>query len=106
MAVNIDDNPYIPKEKDYFDGYNESIKKNFDPKALYYQKITFQLFSTPQGKEWLAQYKKILSLQFVDLGAVNSELFLAQAQGAKIVIHGIEQTVNQHKQHIEAKGGS
>lgn len=101
--ADISKNPYIPKPDDYFEGYNQSIEKNFDPKAFEYSRLTHNVFNTNEGKEWLAQTRMLLAYRFVELQSPNPELQLAALQGSRNMLSTIDQHIEVFEQHLQGK---
>jgi hypothetical protein len=102
--MRIEDNPFVPKPEDYFEEYNEENDKGFDNKAFKHQELTYRLFTTQDGIEWLKNEKLDVMQKFIDLGSKNADLYLAMLQGVRVQLHNIEQMVLSHKHHLEGKG--
>lgn len=92
---------FIPKPEDYFAEYNQNISDNVNVEALKIQQLTWTVFSSETGREWLQLMKENLYNQFVDLGADNAALFLAQVQGSRALIRNIEYLLSAHEAHIK-----
>ena len=101
--ADISKNPYIPKPDDYFEGYNKSIGENFDPNALAYSKLTYELFTSNTGKDWLAQTKMALADRFVELHTEGAGLQMASLQGSRALIATIAQHIEVFEQHLQGK---
>lgn len=95
-------NPFMPQPEDYFQGYNESIKKNFNPKHLKFAELTHRLFTSTDGEQWLEQVKKDLMYQFADLTHINCAMHMAAVEGVRKHLFNIEQMVLAHKQHLQS----
>ena len=94
--------PFMPQPDDYFQGYNDSIKKNFNPNYLKFAELTYRLFNSPDGIEWLNKVKEDMMFQFADLTQPNCALHLAAVEGVRKHLYNIEKLVLAHKHHIQS----
>ena len=95
-------NPFMPQPEDYFQGYNDNIKKSFNPKHLRFAELTHRIFTSTDGAEWLEHVKKDTMYMFADLTHHNSALFLAAVEGLRKHLFNIEQMVEAHKRHLQS----
>lgn len=93
-------NPFMPQPEDYFQGYNESIKKNFNPKYLRFAELTHRLFSSGDGLEWLELVKKDMMYTFAEPTQLNYAMHMAAVEGVRKHLFNIEQMVEAHKKHL------
>lgn len=95
-------NPFMPQPEDYFQGYNESIQKNFNPKHLKFAELTYRLFSSEDGVAWLEQVKKDLMYTFADPTMINYALHMATVEGVRKHLYNIELMLEAHKKHLQS----
>ncbi len=106
MADNTDDkpklkNPYIPEAEDYFEGYNQSLKNIESTEHFKYQQLTYKLFSTHEGREWIQKTQENFWKQFTDLSKENASLYMASLEGMRLFVYNISLLVKAHEQHLQ-----
>lgn len=87
-------------DEDYFEGYNESIKQNFDANLIEYQKLTHKIFTSEDGKKWLKQTMNMAFRDIVDLEHGWASAKLAESQGKRAFICDIQKQILAHKNFI------
>ena len=95
-------NPFMPQPDDYFQGYNESIKKNFNPNYLKFAELTYRLFTSTDGADWLECVKKDMMYTFADPTMINYAMHMAAVEGVRKHLFNIEQLVIAHKKHLQS----
>lgn len=95
-------NPFMPQPEDYFQGYNDNIKKAFNPKHLRFAELTHRIFTSPEGLEWLEHVKKDAMYMFANLDHPNSAMHMAAVEGLRKHLFNIEQMVEAHKRHLQS----
>lgn len=105
---NIENNPYIPKPEDYFEGYNKSIAENFgthQKEAMEQQKLTFLVFDNEEGRKWIKMMKEDFIRQFcmIDMTANNAGLCMANMHGSLLTLLQIEAAINAYKEFLKSE---
>ncbi len=102
--MELHENPLLQQE-DYRAGYKESIEalKN-RPEIVALDKLTYEVFSTEQGKKWLEIIReRYLVPSIVGREAANYQLMVIWADGFKDFARMILQQILSHEQRIKAE---
>lgn len=102
MVTQNSDLDNMLKEENFFEGYNDSIKQNFPKDEISFQQLTYMVFNTPHGKEWLKKITLSLFNELVDTHKQGATLRLAELQGEKNLVLKIQQYIASHQQYINA----
>lgn len=97
-------NPFLVPE-DYTAEYKKQVDNaNKDPKTLDYHRLTYALFKSKDGEEWLdGMVERYLIPGFVNPAAVTAPHAALYYEGFKECIRMIKNAIRAHEQFIESE---
>lgn len=102
--MELEHNPILQRE-DYLEGYRQSVDnlKN-RPEILEFDKATYELFATPQGKKWLELVEeRFLIPSLVNRASASYPIDVIWSDGFKDFPRMINQYLTAHEQRIKAE---
>lgn len=101
--MELKDNPLLQRE-DYLKGYRDSVEELKNrPELVSFEKLTYEVFSTEQGKKFLEYVKeRYLIPSIVNREAPNYQTLCIWADGFKDFPRMLIQNILSHEQRIVA----